>query len=274
MEISLLVTIRLDDEEEVDPRARFLLPAAAPEPIEVSDEEQPVPIAPKPRPALPARSLSPVSAQRLHSMQQTFTVGDKRTGDDLEEVAKRAKPDAPRVEVPKPEAPKPEAPKPEVPKPTFVEPETPVAEDPPSPLVVLNVPLCAPGSRPGTLEVVFSVARLCEDKYGWKGVHPDARYATEMLADMDSASDEEEEEEEESEEEAALLELAAVAAANERRRKAMALAARKVGKYDVNDPFIDDTEQFWDELAASTKDGFFVYWGPLVDEAKEKRKKR
>ncbi|KAL3241289.1 Hpc2p [Nakaseomyces bracarensis] len=37
-----------------------------------------------------------------------------------------------------------------------------------------------------------------------------------------------------------------------------------IGKYDIEDPFIDDTELLWEEQRASTKDGFFVFFGPLV----------
>lgn len=41
---------------------------------------------------------------------------------------------------------------------------------------------------------------------------------------------------------------------------------RKVGKYDYEDPFIDDDELQWEEKISSTKEGFFVYWGPLIEE--------
>lgn len=34
--------------------------------------------------------------------------------------------------------------------------------------------------------------------------------------------------------------------------------------YDKDDPFVDDTELAWEEQAAASKDGFFVYSGPLV----------
>ncbi|CCK72937.1 Hpc2p KNAG_0M00840 [Huiozyma naganishii CBS 8797] len=37
-----------------------------------------------------------------------------------------------------------------------------------------------------------------------------------------------------------------------------------IGKYDMEDPFIDDTELLWEEQRAATKDGFFVYFGPLI----------
>ena len=39
---------------------------------------------------------------------------------------------------------------------------------------------------------------------------------------------------------------------------------KKEEEYDKEDDFIDDTELAWQEAAAVTKDGFFVYSGPLV----------
>jgi hypothetical protein len=48
-----------------------------------------------------------------------------------------------------------------------------------------------------------------------------------------------------------------------RRRK------RKVEDYDQEDPFIDDSEQIWEQQAAASKDGFFVYCGPLVPEGEK-----
>ncbi|WBW71935.1 histone H3.3-H4 chaperone, HIR complex subunit Hip4 [Schizosaccharomyces osmophilus] len=53
--------------------------------------------------------------------------------------------------------------------------------------------------------------------------------------------------------------------------------------YDRHDPFIDDTELYIEEMAAASKDGFFVFSGPLVAEGdkvkierskKTKRKKK
>ncbi|KAI9825187.1 MAG: hypothetical protein M1819_000592 [Sarea resinae] len=38
----------------------------------------------------------------------------------------------------------------------------------------------------------------------------------------------------------------------------------KVEEYDKDDPFVDDSEMLWEEQAAASKDGFFVYSGPLV----------
>ncbi len=44
---------------------------------------------------------------------------------------------------------------------------------------------------------------------------------------------------------------------------------RKVEDYDQEDPFIDDSEQIWEQQAAASKDGFFVYCGPLVPEGEK-----
>ncbi|KAI9841587.1 MAG: hypothetical protein M1838_003504 [Thelocarpon superellum] len=38
----------------------------------------------------------------------------------------------------------------------------------------------------------------------------------------------------------------------------------KTEEYDKDDPFVDDAEMLWEEQAAASKDGFFVYSGPLV----------
>ncbi|KAI9738364.1 MAG: hypothetical protein M1834_008867 [Cirrosporium novae-zelandiae] len=45
--------------------------------------------------------------------------------------------------------------------------------------------------------------------------------------------------------------------------------ASKLGNYDRDDPFIDDSEELWLEQAAASKDGFFVYSGPLVPEGEK-----
>lgn len=39
--------------------------------------------------------------------------------------------------------------------------------------------------------------------------------------------------------------------------------------YDKDDPFVDDAELAWEEQAAASKDGFFVYSGPLVPEGEK-----
>ena len=48
----------------------------------------------------------------------------------------------------------------------------------------------------------------------------------------------------------------------------------KEDMYDKEDDFIDDTELIWEEQAATSKDGFFVYSGPLVPEGEEAKVER
>ena len=43
----------------------------------------------------------------------------------------------------------------------------------------------------------------------------------------------------------------------------------KEDQYDKDDPFVDDAELAWEEQAAASKDGFFVYSGPLVPEGEK-----
>ncbi|TPX18865.1 uncharacterized protein E0L32_011417, partial [Thyridium curvatum] len=40
----------------------------------------------------------------------------------------------------------------------------------------------------------------------------------------------------------------------------------KEDEYDKDDDFVDDSEMLWEEQAAASRDGFFVYSGPLVQE--------
>ncbi|KAL9106952.1 MAG: hypothetical protein Q9227_008075 [Pyrenula ochraceoflavens] len=44
---------------------------------------------------------------------------------------------------------------------------------------------------------------------------------------------------------------------------------RKMEEYDQDDPFVDDSELAWEATAAASKDGFFVYSGPLVPEGEK-----
>ena len=44
---------------------------------------------------------------------------------------------------------------------------------------------------------------------------------------------------------------------------------KKVEEYDLDDDFVDDTEQVWEAQAATSKEGFFVYCGPLVAEGEK-----
>lgn len=44
---------------------------------------------------------------------------------------------------------------------------------------------------------------------------------------------------------------------------------KRKDEYDADDPFVDDSEMLWEAQAAASKDGFFVYCGPLVPEGEK-----
>ena len=52
-------------------------------------------------------------------------------------------------------------------------------------------------------------------------------------------------------------------------KKAPKKRLMKEDYYDKDDPFVDDTELAWEEQAAASKDGFFVYSGPLVPDGEK-----
>lgn len=140
------------------------------------------------------------------------------------------------------------------------------------PIIALNIPLLDPNNpKPGQAEVVINVLKLAEDKYGWSRIHPQAKSAIDIMDDMieddEDVMDEDEDDEvlddekiskkKKEEEELTEEQLA---------RRHEVKMNRKVGKYDYEDPFIDDIELQMEEEITSTKEGFFVYWGPLVDD--------
>ncbi|ODV93502.1 hypothetical protein PACTADRAFT_77814 [Pachysolen tannophilus NRRL Y-2460] len=146
------------------------------------------------------------------------------------------------------------------------------------PIVSLNIPLTSADQPPGSAQLVFNVMKLCEDKYGWKAMHPNAKYA------MDDLNEEEEDddiEEVENDDAAPIYDNKEKEKENEKenekvkpKRKELSFEARmnrKIGKYDYEDPFIDDAELLWDKQNVSTKDGFFVYYGPLIEEGQNAR---
>ncbi|ODQ77756.1 hypothetical protein BABINDRAFT_163155 [Babjeviella inositovora NRRL Y-12698] len=289
-----------------------------PEVILILDEDeekkpQPIALAPQPTPSLSPGGPSSLFAPELKTKTPISILNPvepdkkkKRPTDETTDAPKKPKGGRPSkiahilatlpAETPVP-------PKVEVPKPSFVnvteekkadEPGSllaslmspgrnvaakPTAEETKEPIIILDVPLNAPGQAPGTAEVVFNVMKLAEEQYGWKNVHPNAKFAMDILDDLDSESegdndsDMEEDQTDIAEAPKSPRSLASLAA-SEKQRKAIASNNRKVGKYDKLDPFIDDSEMFWEEQAASTKDGFFVYWGPLVDEGQHTRIER
>lgn len=152
-----------------------------------------------------------------------------------------------------------------------------------TPNIILHVPL-----RPGDNRII-NFARLAEEQYGFAALHPRLAAHRERLARVAAAGAALEKDkkgkaiEGESAEEDLSLDVdrdsemdgdtamggmgsvtntngATEADDGRRRRK------KKVEEYDRDDPFVDDSEMVWQEQAAASKDGFFVYSGPLVPE--------
>lgn len=147
---------------------------------------------------------------------------------------------------------------------------------PEEPIIALHVPLRTPSEGPGSAQVVFNVMKMCEDKFGWKAVHPNStKFSADMFND-DDLDDEDDDMEVDDDEDGRLKEKK-----EETPQPPVKIDGRKlqkgkpkIGQYDYLDPFIDDSEMLWEEQRASTKDGFFVFWGPLVEEGTSARIER
>lgn len=145
------------------------------------------------------------------------------------------------------------------------------------PVIALNIPLLDPKNpQPGQAEVVINVLKLAEDKYGWNTIHPNAKSAIDLMDDILDDDDEGEDEEEEdvsvADEKANPLKKKEELTEEQLIKRHETKMNRKVGKYDYEDPFIDDVELQWEEEITTTKEGFFVYWGPLVEEKSSSKK--
>lgn len=148
------------------------------------------------------------------------------------------------------------------------------------PIIALNIPLLDPANpKPGQCEVVVNVLQLAEEKYGWSAIHPNAKSAIDMMDDViDDEDDAMDDDDDDIVVDDKALAPPAPATPQQKKKKEQELTEeqlvkqheakmnRKVGKYDFEDPFIDDEELQWEEEITSTKEGFFVYWGPLVDD--------
>ena len=145
----------------------------------------------------------------------------------------------------------------------------------------------SPGTEASGTNIVLRIAlngetnkyvnfmRIAEDRYGWDALHPRAAAqrdrrariaaATSALAQAGSGRDSGDEMSDDVSEGdnsgAAGLTSGADAKPVKKKRNF------KEDEYDKEDDFVDDSELLWEEQAAASRDGFFVYSGPLVPEA-------
>ncbi|KAL9123507.1 MAG: hypothetical protein Q9217_007061 [Psora testacea] len=164
-----------------------------------------------------------------------------------------------------------------------------------APTVVINVPLTGDNQY-------INFTRLAEEKYGFNALHPRLAAQRERLARVAAAgaalenahknggsagmsADEMSVDLSNDEGDNSNVEMGGVderggvpgmksggedtGEAPKRRKRIM-----KEDMYDKDDDFVDDTELAWEEQAAVSKDGFFVYSGPLVPEGEEAKVER
>jgi hypothetical protein len=147
-------------------------------------------------------------------------------------------------------------------------------EETEAPTIVLSIPI-----QVGETNKYVNFMRMAEERYGWDALHPrlaanrdrKARIAA-AAASLEKAESGRESGDEmsvdESEAEASNQENGATSGldANAKPKKKRTF---KEDQYDVDDDFVDDSELLWEAQAAASRDGFFVYSGPLVPEVEK-----
>ncbi|KAL8841349.1 MAG: hypothetical protein Q9170_000980 [Blastenia crenularia] len=160
-----------------------------------------------------------------------------------------------------------------------------------APTVILHVPLNGDSNK------YVNFARLAEEQYGFDALHPRLAAQRERLARVAAAgaalehaqktssgksADEMSVDLSDGEPEAdnSNVEMAGVNGTKDIKHseaegseqpgvKSRKKRTMKEDMYDKDDPFVDDSELAFEEQAAATKDGFFVYSGPLVPEGEK-----
>ncbi|KAL2176683.1 uncharacterized protein P884DRAFT_300554 [Thermothelomyces heterothallicus CBS 202.75] len=151
-------------------------------------------------------------------------------------------------------------------------------EEAEAPNISLHIPL-----NPGECNKYVNFMRMAEERYGWDALHPrlaasrerKARIAaaTAALEKTGSGRDSSAEEMDED-----ILQGSDAGESNAEMQGNGTGAPAKPAKkkrnfkedeYDKDDDFVDDSELLWEEQAAASKDGFFVYSGPLIPEVEK-----
>lgn len=143
-----------------------------------------------------------------------------------------------------------------------------------APTIILNVPL-----KIGETNKYINFMRMAEERYGWDALHPRLAANRERKARIAAAaaSLEKVESSRESGDEMS-DDLSEAEASNQENGGTSGPEAQakpkkkrnfKEDQYDVDDDFVDDSELLWEAQAATSRDGFFVYSGPLVPEVEK-----
>ncbi|KAH9993888.1 hypothetical protein F4779DRAFT_623442 [Xylariaceae sp. FL0662B] len=144
-----------------------------------------------------------------------------------------------------------------------------------TPSIILNIPLN------GETNKYINFMRVAEEQYGWDALHPrqaehkarKARIAaaSAALAQNDSSREGDEMSVDESDNDDSNIEMGGTSGPDKATDGKPAKKKRhfKEDEYDKDDDFVDDSELLWEEQAAASKDGFFVYSGPLIPEVEK-----
>ncbi|KAK4242888.1 hypothetical protein C8A03DRAFT_28886 [Achaetomium macrosporum] len=149
-----------------------------------------------------------------------------------------------------------------------------------APSISLRIPL-----NPGENNKYVNFMRMAEERYGWDALHPrlaasrerKARIAaaTAALEKNGSGRDSGEEMDEDilqgSDAGDSNVEMGGMGNGTSGPPAKPARKKRnwREDEYDKDDDFVDDSELLWEEQAAASKDGFFVYSGPLIPEVEK-----
>ncbi|KAF4472531.1 histone promoter control 2 (HPC2) [Fusarium albosuccineum] len=147
-------------------------------------------------------------------------------------------------------------------------------EETQAPTIILSVPIQA-----GETNKYVNFMRMAEDRYGWDALHPRLAANRDRKARIAAAaaSLEKAESGRESGDEMS-VDLSDAEASNpdnggtsgpDAQAKPKKKRNFKEDQYDVDDDFVDDSELLWEAQAAASRDGFFVYSGPLVPEVEK-----
>ncbi|KAH7325076.1 hypothetical protein B0I35DRAFT_174827 [Stachybotrys elegans] len=147
-------------------------------------------------------------------------------------------------------------------------------EETETPTIILSIPIQA-----GETNKYVNFMRLAEERYGWDALHPRLAANRDRKARIAAAaaSLEKTESGRESGDEMSVDLSDAEGSAPENGGTSGPDATAKPKKkrtfkedqYDVDDDFVDDSELLWEAQAAASRDGFFVYSGPLVPEVEK-----
>ncbi|KAL4906941.1 hypothetical protein BDW74DRAFT_130723 [Aspergillus multicolor] len=244
-------------------------------------------------PAVPEPSVPAPKPQQPLLGPTPMEVDTERPAPTAVEKTSTKESKTPTVPSSKPPSPKPSRPAKEVPPPLpqgsglisnalfGVDDNSSGEPDQRTPNIVVHVPL------KGIPNQIVNFARLAEEQYGFKALHPRLAAHKERLARVAaagaaleridrlgrgiSAGESADEDlsfdaERDSEMDGDGATSAATAKPNEPADGTKKRRRRKLEEYDREDPFVDDSEMVWQEQAAASKDGFFVYSGPLVPE--------